>query len=95
MALSQIFPSGWEIQSGGLNNLDETLREDSYDYRDVRDDRVHTFFDLGDKKDYKVMLTAAYDGEYFLPPVSCEAMYVNEIQAKTKGMKVKVLTPSP
>ncbi len=95
MALSQIFPSGWEIQSGGLNNLDETLKEDSYDYRDVRDDRVYTFFDLGDKKEYKVMLTAAYDGEYFLPPISCKAMYDNEIQAKTKGMKVKVLTPSP
>ena len=39
------------------------------------------------------MLTAAYDGEYFLPPMSCEAMYDNEIQAKTKGMKVQVVAP--
>ena len=93
MALSQIFPSGWEIQSGGLNNLDQSLKEDSYEYRDKRDDRIYTFFDLKKKKDFKIMLTAAYDGTYFLPPVVCEAMYDNEIRAKTKGMVVKVVAP--
>ena len=93
MALSQVFPSGWEIQSGGLSNISDAVKEDSYEYRDVRDDRVYTFFDLGTHKDYKIILTAAYDGEYFLPPVSCEAMYDNEIQAKSKGMKVKVVGP--
>ena len=93
MALSQIFPSGWEIQSGGLSNTDQAMKEDSYEYRDVRDDRVFTFFDLGDKKEYKIMLTAAYDGEYYLPPVLCEAMYDNEIQAKTRGMMVRVIPP--
>jgi uncharacterized protein YfaS (alpha-2-macroglobulin family) len=93
MALAQIFPSGWEIQSGGLNDIGDVLREDSYEYRDTRDDRVYTFFDLGKKKEFKIMLTAAYDGEYFLPPISCEAMYDNKIQAKTKGVKVKVVAP--
>ncbi|MEE9371572.1 MAG: MG2 domain-containing protein [Saprospiraceae bacterium] len=92
IALTQIFPSGWEIQSGGLSNVDQAMKGDSYEYRDVRDDRVYTFFDLGNKKEYKTMLTATYEGDYFLPPISCEAMYDNEIQAKTKGMKVKVVT---
>ncbi len=93
LALSQIFPSGWEVQSGGLSNVSSAIREDSYEYRDVRDDRVYTFFDLGDRKDYRILLTAAYDGEYYLPPVSCEAMYDQDIQAKSKGMKVKVIAP--
>ena len=93
MALSQIFPSGWEIQSGGLSNVSAAMTEDQYDYRDVRDDRVYTFFDLGDRKTFRILLTAAYDGTYFLPPVSCEAMYDVDIQARTTGRKVQVIGP--
>jgi uncharacterized protein YfaS (alpha-2-macroglobulin family) len=93
MALTQIFPSGWEIQSGGLSNTSDAIREDAYDYRDVRDDRVYTFFDMNDTKTYRILLTAAYDGEYFLPAVSCEAMYDADIQSRTKARKVKVVAP--
>ena len=93
MALTQIFPSGWEIQSGGLSNVSDAIREDAYDYRDVRDDRVYTFFDINDTKTYRILLTAAYDGEYFLPPVSCEAMYDADIQSRTKARKLKVVAP--
>ncbi len=93
LALTQIFPSGWEIQSGGLSNVSSAIKEDSYDYRDVRDDRVHTFFTLKDRKDFKILLTAAYDGTYFLPAVSCEAMYDNEIQSRTVAQQVEVVAP--
>ena len=93
LALTQIFPSGWEIQSGGLSNVSDGIKEDSYDYRDVRDDRVYTFFKLGERKDFKILLTASYDGTYFLPPVKVEAMYDQEIQALTKAYKVNVVAP--
>jgi len=93
LALTQIFPSGWEIQSGGLSNVSDAIKEDSYDYRDVRDDRVYTFFKLGERKDFKILLTASYDGTYFLPPVKVEAMYDQEIQALTKAYKVNVVAP--
>lgn len=90
MALTQIFPSGWEILSGRLDNLANTFKEDSYDYRDVRDDRVFTYFDLKKTKKYIIKLNAAYGGSYFLPSVICEAMYDNEIAAKTEAMKVEI-----
>jgi len=93
LALTQVFPSGWEIQSGGLSNVSDVIKEDSYDYRDVRDDRVYTFFKLGKRKDFKILLTASYDGIYFLPPVKVEAMYDQEIQALTKAYKVNVVAP--
>ena len=91
MALTQIIPSGWEIRSGRLSNLDG-FSEDSYDYRDIRDDRVHTFFDLTSKKKYVLLMNATYEGEYFLPPVSVEAMYDNGVQARTKGRKIRVVS---
>lgn len=94
LALTQIFPSGWEIQSGGLSNVSSALKEDSYTYRDVGDDRVYTYFDLYEQKVFKILLTATYDGVYFLPPVSCEAMYDAEIKTSTKGLKVEVIAPS-
>ena len=93
LALTQIVPSGWEIQSGGLSNVSDVIKEDSYDFRDVRDDRIDTFFKLGKRKDFKILLTASYDGTYFLPPVKVEAMYDQEIQARTKASKVEVVAP--
>ena len=91
MALTQIIPSGWEIRSGRLSNLNG-FSEDTYDYRDIRDDRVHTFFDLSSKKKYVLLMNATYEGEYFLPPVSVEAMYDKDVYARTKGRKIKVVS---
>ena len=81
VALSQIFPSGWEIlgSTGG-------------EYRDVRDDRVHTYFDLasGKTKNFTVRLIAAYPGRYYLPALVAEAMYDHTIAAVKKGRWVEV-----
>jgi hypothetical protein len=93
MALSQIFPSGWEILNTRIGDVESTKKESPFTYRDIRDDRVYTFFDIqsrGDAK-YKVMLNAAYTGEFFLPAVSCEAMYNDNIFAREKGRWVKVV----
>ncbi|MFP4469463.1 MAG: alpha-2-macroglobulin [Bacteroidales bacterium] len=93
MALSQIFPSGWEIINLRLNDQQSTKRESHYEYRDIRDDRVYTFFDLAPGKavTYRVMLNAAYAGSYLMPGVSCEAMYEGHIYARTKGRWVEVV----
>jgi uncharacterized protein YfaS (alpha-2-macroglobulin family) len=94
LALSQIFPSGWEIQNSRLSSFNTVGKRDRYDYKDVRDDRVYTFFDLsnGETKLFSTMLNASYPGEYILPDFSCEAMYDNEIQTLKKGKKVKVIS---
>jgi len=93
MALNQIFPSGWEINNLRLGGDEERLTGDKPTYLDIRDDRVYTYFDLGanQRKTFKVMLTASYAGSYYLPAVSCEAMYDRSIYARKKGKVVEVV----
>ena len=91
LALSQIFPSGWEIQNTRMDAVGQTASSD-YEYQDIRDDRVYTYFDLDKNKSqtYRVQLNAAYPGKYYLPTVSCEAMYDRTIQARVPGAWVEV-----
>ena len=93
LAISQIFPSGWQIINTRLSGMGNVNKDSRADYRDYRDDRVYTFFDINGSTDYKytVFLNASFAGEYYLPPVSVEAMYDNEIQARTNGKWVKVV----
>lgn len=93
MALSQIFPSGWEIMNTRLFEGSASGDNSPSEYKDIRDDRVYTYFNLPIGKTYKyqVHLTAAYEGEYILPATVCEGMYDNAYFAKTIGMKVKVI----
>ena len=93
LALNQIFPSGWEINNLRLGGDEDKLSGDKPTYQDIRDDRVYTYFDLGanQHKTFKVMLTASYAGSYYLPAVSCEAMYDHGIYARKKGQVVEVV----
>ncbi len=93
MALSQIFPSGWEINNLRLNDDEATAKTDRGDYQDIRDDRVYTYFDLapGKVRTFNTILTASYAGSYYLPAVSCEAMYDHSIYARKKGQVVEVV----
>jgi uncharacterized protein YfaS (alpha-2-macroglobulin family) len=100
MALTQVFPSGWEIVNTRMNAVGESNAGTSTpEYQDIRDDRVMTYFDLpfrgGDPdnqrpKVYRVLLNAAYAGRYYLAPVSCAAMYDNRIRASVPGKWVEV-----
>lgn len=48
LVLSQVFPSGWEIHNSRLDGIDWGDDVAVPEYQDIRDDRVYTFFDLGD-----------------------------------------------
>ena len=63
------------------------------EYRDFRDDRVFTHFDIraNTKQVYRVALNAAYQGRYYLPAVSCEAMYDRSVLARVVGTWVDVV----
>ncbi len=91
LALSQIFASGWEIRNQRLDNI-TYMKGDVPTYQDIRDDRVYSYFDLGigAVKTFKVLLNASYNGTYYLPGVSCEAMYDNSISAHIAGKWVNV-----
>jgi hypothetical protein len=95
MALNQIFPSGWEILNTRMDNVQNFEAGSSYDYQDFRDDRVNTFFDIFPTKTrtYRVQLNAAYQGRFYLPAVSCQAMYDETISARTAGSWVEVVRP--
>ena len=93
MALQQIFPSGWEIINQRLTNFEDVLKNSSFDYQDIRDDRVYTFFDIygNNSVTYKVALNAAYVGRFMLPAAQCEAMYDHSISATKGGGWVEVV----
>lgn len=90
LALVQIFPSGWEIFNERLTGTQSAA--ETYNYRDIRDDRVLTYFNLdaGQSATFRVRLQAAYRGSYYLPAVSCQAMYQPREQARTSGMWIEV-----
>ena len=91
LALRHAVPSGWEIQKGRLRG-GTNGSEAAFTYRDVRDDRVHTHFDLdaGEERTFELRFTAAYSGRYYAPGVLVEAMYEHRLQAKTEGQWVRV-----
>lgn len=95
LALKQIFPSGWEINNLRLEGTEEKLNGDKPTYQDIRDDRVYTHFDLdaNQRKTFKILLTASYAGSFYLPAISCEAMYDHSIYARIKGQVVNVVKP--
>lgn len=95
MALTQIFPSGWEIRNTRMESFDASFVGDKPEYQDIRDDRVYTYFDLkkNERKTFRIQLNAAYLGKFYLPMVYCEAMYDNEVNAKKAGMWVEVVEP--
>jgi alpha-2-macroglobulin len=95
IALTQIFPSGWEITNTRMGNFGQAASAAVPEYQDFRDDRVLTYFDLnpgdGNAITFKVQLTAAYAGRYFQPALGCEAMYDTRIRASVPGWWVEVI----
>ena len=93
LALSQMFPSGWEIRNTRMDVNASQLLRDRPTYQDFRDDRVYSYFNLnrGETKRYRIILNASYLGEYYLPITHCEAMYDNEIFSRKAGGKVRVV----
>lgn len=92
IALSQIFPSGWQIVNtrvGDSGPGGSTL----FDYQDIRDDRVYTYFELTQHKEkrFDILLNATFCGKYYLPGVFCAPMYDETIQALDPGKWVEVI----
>jgi uncharacterized protein YfaS (alpha-2-macroglobulin family) len=97
VALSSVFPSGWEIFNPRVTGEEppEWLRKlppTRGEYTDIRDDRVNWFFDLraNEVAVFAVEVNPTFKGDYTLPPVACEAMYSPEIFSRIAGSRVKV-----
>lgn len=84
VALSELFPCGWEIRND---------RNDSKDlHQDWRDDRVYSYFDLagGESVTIDIRLVASYAGTYYHPAITAEAMYDGLVNAVIPGFEVTV-----
>ncbi|GAA5224864.1 alpha-2-macroglobulin family protein [Membranihabitans marinus] len=93
LALTQIFPSGWEIRNTRFDGSVNTLTSKLYDYIDFRDNRVYTYFNLNNNetKTFEIMVNASFTGHYYLPATSCSAMYDHSISAVVPGTWVNVV----
>jgi uncharacterized protein YfaS (alpha-2-macroglobulin family) len=92
MALTTYIPSGWEIHNSRMDEGVSTTHE-SFTYQDIKDDKVLTYFDIGntETKTFHIRLNAAYEGRYYLPAVNTEAMYDNTVFARNKGKWITVV----
>jgi len=92
IAVTQIFPSGWEISNSRMSNQ-ATAAAPSVDFQDIRDDRVLTYLNLSNTNQvtFNIPLKAVYSGRFYLPSHKCESMYFEIVQSGTKGKWVEVL----
>ncbi len=92
IALTEIFPSGWEIINTRFTGYGNST-QGAASFTDIRDDRVNFYFNLGSRKSktFKVQLNASYLGTYYLPGIQAEAMYDNEYFTRTKGKWVEII----
>ena len=92
VALSEIFPSGWEIVNTRFTDFGD-FAENEVTYTDLRDDRANFYFDMkkNETKVFRVLLNASYLGRYYLPGIQAEAMYDYDYAVRTKGQWVEVV----
>jgi len=98
LALSMIAPSGWEISNDRMKGLPLSKQ---LEYQDIRDDRVLSYFTLGNyywwhrnnrrNVTVEVTLNASYAGRFYLPGWHVESMYDRKIAANTVGQWVNVI----
>jgi uncharacterized protein YfaS (alpha-2-macroglobulin family) len=91
LALVHIVPSGWEIHNSRMDEFSSN-KSSFFTYQDIRDDRIYTYFDLGNGKEktFRVQLNSSYLGKFYLPGISVEAMYDNTVYGRVKGQWVSV-----
>ncbi|NAS12511.1 alpha-2-macroglobulin family protein [Poritiphilus flavus] len=92
MALTEIFPSGWEIVNTRFTDFGN-FAENKVSYTDLRDDRAMFYFDLkrNETRTFRLLLNASYPGRYYLPGIQAEGMYNNDYIARTSGSWVEVV----
>ena len=98
IALTQLLPSGWEIENTRLSGAPlpgwaSDLRLGRETYFDIRDDRVTYFFDIAPAsytQNFVVKVNAVTVGTFTLPPTLVEAMYNQASRTVVPGRAVVV-----
>ncbi|HRI01177.1 MAG TPA: MG2 domain-containing protein [Saprospiraceae bacterium] len=89
IALTSIFPSGFEIRNDRLSDFRTNENED---YRDIRDDRVMDYFSLDKRqsRSFIIPLLVSYPGKYPSPMFYTEAMYHPAYNAVYKKSDIEI-----
>jgi uncharacterized protein YfaS (alpha-2-macroglobulin family) len=100
IALVHQLPASWEIINERIGNIQETGRINIvkgggspvsavFDYQDIRDDRVMTYFSLepGASKTIAVRVNQTYGGSYLRPAIHAYAMYDESVAALIPGAR--------
>ncbi len=92
VALTEIFPSGWEVVNTRFTDFG-SFKANKVTHTDIRDDRVNFYFDLKprESKTVTLLLNASYLGRYYLSGIQSEAMYDNDYLVRTEGKWVEVV----
>ena len=87
LALTYTVPSGWEILNDRMIEATTNEVAYTYEYKDIRDDKVMYYFGLAPKqtKTFKIPVNATFAGTFYHPAVYCEAMYRDDIRGLLKG----------
>ena len=101
VALTVPVPTCWEFGNDRLGTTDKGGSEDEeegdnangqslFDYQDLRDANLFTYFPLApsSSKTFTFNATVAYNGNYYVPAVHAEAMYDAAYQAVSPGQFV-------
>lgn len=98
IALTVPVPTCWEFGNARVGDSGDAESEDgdsgaesSYDWRDIRDTGIFTYFtlDRNETKTWTFHATQAYSGDYYVPAVRAEAMYDASIQSVVPGAWVQ------
>ncbi len=89
IALTLPVAAGMEI----LSASEQAATKSKYDYRDLRDDRIYYYFSLkkGEVKDFQLLANASYQGRYYQPAITVEAMYDGNLKAIEKGRFINIV----
>ncbi len=97
LALSVPIPTCWEFANErvGMEGK-EGVSPSQYDWKDIRDTHVYTYFSLkpSETKTFRYTATVVYGGSYYVPAVRLEAMYDGEIASVVPGAFVTSARPA-
>ncbi|MCL2007740.1 MAG: MG2 domain-containing protein [Treponema sp.] len=87
IALIVPVPASYEIINTRL--AESTSIAENFRYRDIRDDRVMTYFNLnrGEERVFSFMVNKSYDGIFYRPAIHAYAMYDESIRALIPGSR--------
>jgi uncharacterized protein YfaS (alpha-2-macroglobulin family) len=93
--VTDLLPGGWEIENARIKDLpgmDWIKDETTPISRDVRDDRIHLFTNMGvNRQVFYYSVRAVTPGNYQIGPLSADAMYNGEYHSYNGAGVIKVV----